>query len=263
MFRSQHPTRFPSSRASEPLRLSQKSLPLTKLHHHHFYLPRHTGIMKISLSFKNKSVTSINHEKQLVNRLQGWGLCQSRGWTKLELTSRFISTITLTVWGDTVTEAGVAFILHCLYLCLGSVATIRQRSSPMLLWDPWEYLRKDKAQEKKQFPSNILSFLAKQLQWRKYLSLPLWQRMTRIESKLPHTQWENNTIKKPQWPSNPWERVQISISLVKLPRKAPNQTEGYLIPLHFKWVLLHVQWNGSYIWRRLNYKEFYKQKAFW
>lgn len=197
--------------------------------------------MKISLSFKNESVTSINHEKQLVNGLQGWELCQSRGWTKLELTSGFISTITLTVWGDTVTEARVAFILRCLYFYLASAATIRQRSSPTLLWDPWEYLRKDKAQEKKQFPSNILSFLAQQLQWRKSLSLPLWQRMTRIKSKLPHMQWEKkNTIKILQWPLNSWERVQISISLVKLPRKAANQTEGYLIPLLFKWVLLRV-----------------------
>lgn len=158
--------------------------------------------MKISLSFKNKSVTSINHEKQLVNGLQGWQLCQSRGWTKLELTSGFISTITLTVWGDTVTEARVAFILHCLYFYLASAATIRQRSSPTLLWDPWEHLRKDKAQEKKQFPSNILSFLAQQLQWRKSSFLPPRQRMTRIKSKLPHMQWEKKT--QLRYSSDPW-----------------------------------------------------------
>lgn len=150
---------------------------------HLLYLPRLIKIIKISLSFKNKPVTSIRHEKQLVSWPQGWELCQIMGWTKLELTSGFIPAITLTVPGNTVTEARVAFILCCLRFCLGSAATTKQRSSLMLLWDLWEYLCKDKAEEKNQFPPNIFSFLGKQLQWRKYSSLPLWQRMTRVQSK--------------------------------------------------------------------------------
>lgn len=51
---------------------------------------------EISSTFKNKSVTSINHEKQSVNWQQGWELCHIRVWTKLELTGGFIPTITLT-----------------------------------------------------------------------------------------------------------------------------------------------------------------------
>lgn len=62
--------------------------------------PGSSGSWKISLSFENKSVTSINHEKQSVTQLQGWGPCQIRDWAKLELTGGFIPTITLTVPGD-------------------------------------------------------------------------------------------------------------------------------------------------------------------
>lgn len=118
---------------------------------------------------------------------------------------------------DTVTEARVverlsmhkksAFILCCLRFCLGSAGTIKQRSSPKLLWDAQEYLCKDKVEEKNQFPSYIFKFSGKQPQWRKYSSLPVWQRMTtarQMQLDLMCSQWEKNTIKKPQQYLNSW-----------------------------------------------------------
>lgn len=142
--------------------------------------------MKTSFTFKNKSVTSINHEKQLVNRLQGREPCQIGVWTKLELTCGFIPTVTLTVAGDTVTEARAAFIRRRPRSCPGSAAAVKQRWSPGPLREPWEYLCTDKAEEKNQFPPNIFSFLGKQqLQWRKYSSLPRgkeWQSAKQMKS---------------------------------------------------------------------------------
>ena len=46
------------------------------------------------------------------------------------------------------------------------------------------------------------------------------------------------------------------------PRKGLQENKGYFLPLLFKWVLLHVQLNGSRIWMVLDYKGFYMQKAF-
>lgn len=44
------------------------------------------------------------------------------------------------------------------------------------------------------------------------------------------------------------------------PQKDPQAHKGHFIPLLFKWVLLHMQLNGSYIWMVLDYKGFYMQK---
>lgn len=91
--------------------------------------PGSSGSWKISLSFENKSVTSINHEKQSVTQLQGWGPCQIRHWAKLELTGGFIPTITLTVPGDS--HRGQACFYSLLLLFLSWLYIDNKRGRPL------------------------------------------------------------------------------------------------------------------------------------